>query len=52
MNPWIFRVGPLEAGMSERDDFLGWVGSRLKDAETALHNGDARPRFEIWDLDL
>jgi ketosteroid isomerase-like protein len=34
--------------MSERDDFLDWVGSRLKDAETALHNGDAGPRFEIW----
>ena len=34
--------------MDERDEFLGWVGSRLKDAETALHNGDAGPRFEIW----
>jgi ketosteroid isomerase-like protein len=34
--------------MNERDEFLGWVGSRLKDAETALHNGDAGPRFEIW----
>ena len=36
--------------MSERDEFLGWVGSRLKDAETALHNGDAGPRFEIWSI--
>ena len=34
--------------MSERDDFLGWVGTRLKDAEVALHNGDAAPRFAIW----
>ena len=34
--------------MDERDEFLGWVGTRLKDAETALHNGDAGPRFEIW----
>ena len=34
--------------MSERDDFMVWVGSRLKDAETALHNGDAGPRFAIW----
>ena len=34
--------------MSERDDFLAWVGSRLKDAEVALHNGDAAPRFAIW----
>ncbi|MCW2750308.1 MAG: hypothetical protein JWR83_1418, partial [Aeromicrobium sp.] len=34
--------------MSERDDFLGWVGSRLRDAEVALHNGDAAPRSAIW----
>jgi len=34
--------------MSERDDFMSWVGSRLKDAELALHNGDAGPRFAIW----
>jgi ketosteroid isomerase-like protein len=34
--------------MSERDDFLGWIGSRLKNAEVALHNGDAAPRFAIW----
>ena len=34
--------------MSERDDVLHWVGSRLKDAEVALHNGDAAPRFAIW----
>jgi ketosteroid isomerase-like protein len=34
--------------MSEQEDFLGWVGTRLKDAEIALHNGDAAPRFAIW----
>jgi ketosteroid isomerase-like protein len=34
--------------MSGRDEFLGWVGSVLKDAEIALHNGDAAPRFAIW----
>lgn len=34
--------------MSDRDDFLDWVGTRLKDAEVAIHNGDAGPRFEIW----
>ncbi len=34
--------------MGGRDDFLQWVGTRLKDAETALHNGDAGPRFAIW----
>ena len=34
--------------MSERDDFMAWIGSRLNDAEIALHNGDAAPRFAIW----
>ena len=34
--------------MSDKDDFLAWVGSRLKDAEAALHNGDAGPRRAIW----
>jgi ketosteroid isomerase-like protein len=34
--------------MNERDELLGWVGTRLRDAETALHSGDAGPRFEIW----
>jgi ketosteroid isomerase-like protein len=34
--------------MSDRDDFLAWVGSVLKDAEIALHNGDAAPRLAIW----
>lgn len=34
--------------MAERDEFLAWIGSRLKDAEIALHNGDAAPRLAIW----
>lgn len=34
--------------MSERDDFLTWVNSRLRDAEIAVHNGDATARREIW----
>lgn len=34
--------------MSERDDFLAWIGSRLREAEVALHNGDAGPRKAIW----
>ena len=34
--------------MSERDNFLGWVRTRLHDAELALHNGDATPRLAIW----
>ncbi|MGW7099877.1 nuclear transport factor 2 family protein [Streptomyces sp. NPDC054838] len=32
----------------ERDAFLDWARSRLRDAEVALHNGDAGPRFAIW----
>ncbi|MFD4255570.1 nuclear transport factor 2 family protein [Amycolatopsis thermoflava] len=34
--------------MGDRDDFLTWVGSRLRDAEVALHNGDPVPRRAIW----
>jgi ketosteroid isomerase-like protein len=34
--------------VSEREDFLTWVGSVLRDAEVALHNGDAGPRRAIW----
>ena len=34
--------------MSDHGDFLAWCGTRLKDAEVALHNGDAEPRFAIW----
>jgi ketosteroid isomerase-like protein len=34
--------------MSDRDDFLAWAESRLRDAEIALHNGDAAPRRAIW----
>ena len=34
--------------MSDREDFLTWVNSRLRGAEIALHDGDAGPRREIW----
>lgn len=34
--------------MGERDEFLGWVETRLHDAELALHNGDAAQRAAIW----
>jgi ketosteroid isomerase-like protein len=34
--------------MNERDQFLEWTGSRLRDAEEALHNGDGAPRLAIW----
>lgn len=33
---------------SEVDAFLAEVMPRLDAVEIALHNGDARPRFEMW----
>src|SRR5437762_12549275 len=37
-----------EVHVSDRDDFLAWAQSRLREAEIALHNGDAPPRRAIW----
>jgi len=34
--------------MSESDEFLEWFRTTWKDAEDALHDGDAAPRFETW----
>lgn len=34
--------------MSERQVFITWVQSVLRDAEIAVHNGDAGPRRAIW----
>lgn len=34
--------------MTDKDEFIAWTQSRLRDAETALHNGDAEPRLAIW----
>ncbi len=34
--------------MSDRDDFLTWVDTVLRDAEVAVHSGDAGPRRAIW----
>ncbi len=34
--------------MSEREEFLTWVNTVLRDAEVAIHNGDASPRRAIW----
>jgi ketosteroid isomerase-like protein len=34
--------------VSDTEDFLTWVETRLRDAEIALHNGDAAPRRAIW----
>jgi ketosteroid isomerase-like protein len=34
--------------LSDRDDFVAWTQTRLRDAEIALHNGDPGPRLAIW----
>lgn len=34
--------------MRERTEFVDWVGTVLRDAEIALHNGDADARRAIW----
>ena len=34
--------------MTEHEAFVTWVHSVLRDAEIALHNGDAGPRRAIW----
>ena len=34
--------------MTEREEFISWVQSVVKDAETAVHNGNAGPRRALW----
>jgi ketosteroid isomerase-like protein len=34
--------------VTDRDEFIAWTESRLRDAETALHNGDPGPRLMLW----
>ena len=34
--------------MSQREEFLTWVHTDLRDAEVAIHNGEASPRRAIW----
>ncbi|MFE6994892.1 YybH family protein [Microbacterium sp. NPDC057659] len=34
--------------MDERGAFLDWFGTTWREAERALHRGDAGPRLEIW----
>ena len=36
--------------MTDRDEFVAWVKTKLYDAEVALHNGDAAPRRALWSL--
>ena len=34
--------------MPDKEDFIAWTQTRLREAETALHNGDAEPRLTLW----
>ena len=34
--------------MTDHDEFIAWVKTRLYEAELALHNGDAAPRRALW----
>lgn len=34
--------------MTDREEFLAWVGTALYEAEFALHNGDPAPRRALW----
>ena len=34
--------------MGDHEEFVDWVQSVLRDAEIAIHNGDAGPRRAIW----
>ncbi len=34
--------------MTEREEFIAWAQSALRDAEIAVHNGDAGPRRALW----
>lgn len=36
--------------MNDRDEFLTWVNTALREAEIALHNGDAAPRRALWSI--
>jgi ketosteroid isomerase-like protein len=36
--------------VTDKEEFIAWTQSRLRDAEAALHNGDAEPRLALWSL--
>lgn len=36
--------------MNDSEDFLTWINTALRQAELALHNGDAAPRRALWSL--
>jgi ketosteroid isomerase-like protein len=37
-----------DGGMRQRKEFVIWMHTVLRDAEVAVHNGDASPRRAIW----
>jgi ketosteroid isomerase-like protein len=47
---WLYECTDLEHadGMTDHDEFLAWVQTALYEAELALHNGDAAPRWALW----
>jgi ketosteroid isomerase-like protein len=34
--------------VTDQEEFIAWTRSRLREAETALHNGDPEPRLALW----
>jgi ketosteroid isomerase-like protein len=34
--------------VADREEFIAWTQTRLREAETALHNGDPEPRLALW----
>jgi ketosteroid isomerase-like protein len=42
--PATTKGGPV----TDREEFVAWTQTRLRDAETALHNGDPEPRLALW----
>jgi ketosteroid isomerase-like protein len=34
--------------VADREEFIAWTQTRLREAETALHNGDAEQRLVLW----
>jgi ketosteroid isomerase-like protein len=46
--PSVLAANYREESMSDREDFVAWTQTRLRDAETALHNGDPGPRLSLW----
>jgi ketosteroid isomerase-like protein len=34
--------------VADEDEFIAWTQNQLREAETALHNGDPEPRLALW----